>query len=229
MKFLVDLLFPKVCLGCGFLGSHICPRCYEKLKKIEKDSCFYCKRHSFLGLTHPSCSKRYGVDGNLSCFYYDNTLKKIIKNIKYRLVRDGLRELLLLIHQDRINKLGCYNKLYKKLFIEPVPLFKTRERQRGFNQAEEISRFVLTHFDFAQASNLTRTRDTFSQSQLSDKKSRKKNIKNAFTLSSKKTVTGHNIVLIDDIVTTGATVAEAASVLKKHGAGKVFVFTLAKG
>ncbi len=229
MKFLVDLFFPKVCLACGFLGSHICPICYTKLKKIDKDSCFYCRKPGFLGLTHSFCKKRNGVDGNLSCFYYNDVLKKIIKNIKYRLVREGLQELLLLIPPERLHRLDSYNKLYPSLSIEPIPLFKTRLRQRGFNQAEEISRYLLKHFDFPQASNLKRIRDTFSQSQLSNKSDRQKNIKNAFEVLSKKQIIGKQVLLVDDVMTTGSTVAEAAKVLKKHGADKVFVFTLAKG
>ncbi len=229
MKFLADLLFPRVCLSCGFLGSHICPACYKKLRKIEKDSCFYCRKPSFLGLTHPICKKRYGVDGNLSCFYYDNTLKKIIKNIKYRLALSGLRELLLLIPQRQFDKIAGYNKLYGNLEIEPIPLFKARERQRGFNQAEEISTFLLESFDFHEASNLTRNRDTLPQSRISKSVDRKKNIKNAFALKTGKDLRKRKIILIDDIMTTGATVAEAASLLKKRGAEKVFVFTLAKG
>ena len=229
MKFLADLLFPRVCLSCGFLGSHICPTCYKKLKIIEKDSCFYCRKSSFLGLTHPSCKKRYGIDGNLSCFYYDDTLKKIIKNIKYRLAREGLKELMLLIPPSQFNKLARYNQLYTNIEIEAIPLFKTRQRQRGFNQALEICMFILGSFDFPQASNLIRNRDTLSQSQISKARDRKKNIKDAFILKTNQEPARRKILLVDDVMTTGATAAEAASLLKKRGAEKVFVFTLAKG
>lgn len=229
IKFLKDLLFPRVCLNCGVLGSHICLYCQKKLKKIEKDTCFYCRRPSFLGLTHPLCKRKNGVDGNLSCFYYDDTLKRILKNIKYRLVREGFKELLLLIPQETINKLGRYDKLYHKLSVEPIPLHPVRQRQRGFNQADEIASFIISLFGFPRAQNLIRIRNTLPQSQQVRSSSRKKNVRRAFALSVKKTFTGQTILLVDDIVTSGATVAEAASVLKQQRAEKVFIFALAKG
>ena len=154
MSFFIDLLFPRVCLGCGVLGSHVCLACQKKLKKIEKDICFYCKRPSFLGLTHPPCKKRYGVDGLISCFYYNDTLKKILKNIKYRLTRDGLHELFFLIPQEALDKIARYKKLNPDLSIESIPLHSSRERQRGFNQSQEIAAFISSSFNFPRAQTL---------------------------------------------------------------------------
>ncbi len=229
MKFLKDLLFPKVCLSCGFLGSHICLNCQQNLRKIDKDTCFYCKRPSFLGLTHPPCKKKYGVDGFLACFYYNDVLKKIIKNIKYRLTREGLHELLLLFPEGVLDKLARYNKLYKNISVESIPLHRARQNQRGFNQSEEIARFITSSFSFPRAQNLIRTRNTPPQSQQSKSADRRQNIRNAFDLQPHHVFISKEILLVDDVVTTGATISEASQVLKRHGARKVLVFTLAKG
>lgn len=229
MKFLKDLLFPKVCLGCGLLGSHICLTCQKNLKKIDKDRCFYCKKPSFLGLTHPFCKKPYGVDGVISCFFYSDVLKRILKNIKYRLVREGLSELLLLTPPSALDKIARYNSLYGNIAIQEIPLFPTRKKKRGFNQSDEIARFISVTLNFPRASNLIRIRETFTQSQLKKSKDRIRNIKGAFHVLQKQDVYRGNILLVDDVMTSGATVSEASSVLKKAGADKVFVFTLAKG
>ncbi|OGK18778.1 hypothetical protein A3G67_00140 [Candidatus Roizmanbacteria bacterium RIFCSPLOWO2_12_FULL_40_12] len=229
MKFLKDLLFPRTCLNCGLLGSHICLSCQKKLKRIEKDNCFYCKRSGFLGLTHPACKKPNGVDGVLSCFYYNDVLKKILKNIKYRLTREGLTELFRLFPEETYHKLAYYKRLFPDLAVEEIPLHSARQKQRGFNQSGDIAAFLTMSFGFPRAQNLKRIKNTFPQSQQTKHRKRKDNIRNAFILSKEKLIPVRHIVLVDDVITTGATVAEAARVLKKHGALKVFVFTLAKG
>lgn len=90
---LLDLLFPKTCLGCGRLGIYICSACREKLVFIQKDVCVYCKKPADLGLTHVGCTRKMGIDGVMSVMRYDETSRKIIKGIKYRLIRDAFREL----------------------------------------------------------------------------------------------------------------------------------------
>ena len=226
--FLKDLFFPRVCLGCGFLGSHICPSCEKKIKKVQKDWCFYCKQPSFLGLTHPKCQKG-GVDGVVTAFYYNDVLKRIVKNIKYRLVREGLKDFFLLIPQETYAKLDRYNKLYRDTLLMPIPLSSKRKRQRGFNQSEELVNHIMQFLSFSRAKNLIKIHDTKSQSQTMSHAERKKNIKGAFAVEDGEEISGRVIVLVDDVVTTGATVAEAVRVLKKQGAAKVFVFAIAKG
>ena len=95
--FLKDLLFPKFCLGCGFLGAYICTNCKKKLSYIKQDSCLYCGKPSLYGLTHPGCRREKGVDGFLSVFYYNNLLKSVIKSVKYRLATAVFEELCLVV------------------------------------------------------------------------------------------------------------------------------------
>lgn len=227
--FLQDLFFPRVCLGCGFLGSHLCPSCAKEMKKVQKDRCFYCKKPSFLGLTHPNCKKKSGIDGIITVFYYSDIVKKIIKNIKYRLVSQGIRDLCLQIPQDTYAKLDYYNKLYKNLAITPIPLSAKRKRQRGFNQAEKLADSINQFLSYPRAQNLIKYRETKSQSQIPALSERKKNVRDVFTLTDPDQLKARAVLLVDDVVTTGATVAAAGKALKEAGVSKVVVFALAKG
>lgn len=223
--FLKRLLFPKFCLGCGFIGVYICPNCQKNLKKIIKDKCFYCGLSSAYGLTHPACLKKDGVDGLISIYYYDNLLKKIIKSIKYRGVYLALNELIMTVDYEAIAKI---KKLVdNQTIIQPIPLHFQKEKERGFNQVKPVADFLGRFLHLQVGDYIQRRRATLSQAQIKEKVDRIRNIAGAFGI--KKAVAGRNFLLIDDVVTTGATIKEATRIIKRAGAGKVYVFTLAKG
>ena len=144
--FLTDLLFPKFCLDCGYIGVYLCLSCQNKLKPIEQDVCLYCKKSSFFGLTHPSCQKKLNIDGLLTLYYYGPILKKIIKNIKYRLAVQVWQEFYRIIKPEVIQKLGLYKKLSSDFIIQPIPLTTNKYNERGFNQAKIISLFFQCGF-----------------------------------------------------------------------------------
>ena len=199
------------------------------MKRVQKDWCFYCKRPSFLGLTHPNCKKSGGVDGIVTVFHYNDTVKRVVKNIKYRLVTQGMYSLFSQVPQETYSKLGRYNKLYKNLIFIPIPLSDDRKRRRGFNQTEKFLDFINQFLSFPRAQNLIKKRETRPQSQMSSLRTRRMNIKKAFTVINAKEIKGKSVLLVDDVVTTGATVAEATRELKDAGVSKVVVFALAKG
>ena len=91
---LVDLLYPKTCVNCHYLGAYLCPECEKKLLYLRRQVCFYCGRPSLNGLTHPGCLSRCKIDGALSIFYYNFLLKKIIQQFKYRLARSVMADFL---------------------------------------------------------------------------------------------------------------------------------------
>jgi len=228
--FLKDVFFPKVCLGCGALGSFLCLNCQKKLKPMKKHTCFYCKKESPFGITHPFCLKKLSIDGVISIFYYNPLMKKIIKNIKYRLVKEGLDDLCKAIYPFLIDSLGFYKKLFSQAVIQPIPLYKKRFNKRGFNQAKIFSEFLVKIFNLTVVDCLVRKKDTPFLAQLKTKKERFLKIRGAFSLVYKKEeIKDKKIILVDDVITSGATVKEAARVLKTAGAKTIFVFTLAKG
>ncbi|MCX7881036.1 MAG: phosphoribosyltransferase family protein [Patescibacteria group bacterium] len=225
---LADLFLPKFCLGCGFLGCYICPKCEKKLIYIQKDSCLYCGQPSPFGLTHVLCFKKDCLDGLISVFYYNDFLKKIIKSFKYKRALVVWNEFKIIIKPERLNKISFYKKLATEFFFQPIPLSLLREKKRGFNQAEVITDFLREFLDFPKAQFLLRKKEGFPQAQIKERKKRAFNIRGAFEVINKKTLINKKIILVDDVATTGATLKEAARVLKKTGANKVFAFTLAR-
>lgn len=230
--FLTDLLFPKFCLGCGYVGVYLCISCQNKLKLIKQDVCLYCKKPSFFGLTHLSCQKKLNIDGLLTLYYYNPILKNVIKNIKYRLATEVWQEFYRIIKPEAIEKLSFYKKLSSDFIIQPIPLTKNKYNERGFNQAKIISVFFQKFLKFSIVDLLIRKQEILAQAQLKNQRARYLNIKGTFAINPNcRDVINHvpNIILVDDVVTTGSTVAEAAKVLKEAGAKKVYVLALAKG
>ncbi len=227
--FLLDLFLPKFCLGCGFLGAYICLNCQQKLSYITRDSCLYCSRDSLYGLTHPGCKRENGIDGLISIFHYNNLLKAIIKSIKYRLATEVWKELCLIIDPGRINKLKVFGSVITEDFLlQPIPLHANKLKRRGFNQAKIIALFFNNFLKMKLTDSLVRVKDTAAQAQMKNNHERYKNMISAFAASGQN-IKAKNIILVDDVLTTGSTLKEAARVLKIAGAKKVFVLTLAKG
>ena len=224
--FLADLFFPKFCLGCGYIGVYLCPSCFKKLEPIKLDTCLYCKKPSLFGLTHFNCIRKLNVDGLLAIYHYNPILKKIIKNIKYRLATEVWQEFYKIIEPQVITKLGFYKKLSIYFVIQPIPLSKIKYNERGFNQAKIISVFFQKFLHFPIIDLLIRKKEISAQAQIKNKKERYLNIKGTFVALQ---CVPSNIILVDDVVTSGSTVKEAVKVLKEAGAKKVYVLALAKG
>lgn len=224
--FIIDLLFPKLCLGCGYAGIYLCPSCLKKLEPIKEDVCLYCKKASVFGLTHINCKNKLNADGLVTIYHYNPILKKIIKNIKYRLATEVWGDFCKSISPGTIDKLGLYKSLSGNFVIQPIPLSKIKYNERGFNQAKFISIYFQKILHFPIVDLLIRGKELSSQAQLKNKKTRYLNTKGVFTSLQ---CPYSNIILIDDVVTSGSTVAEAAKTLKMAGAKKVYVLALAKG
>jgi ComF family protein len=118
-----------------------------------------------------------------------------------------------------------------ELLVIPVPLYKKKRGQRGFNQAEVISRVALKLIAgdrlHLAANTLLRTRETRSQIGLTSHQ-RRENMRGAFAVARATEVTGREVLLVDDVYTTGTTVTECARVLRRAGAAKVWVATVAR-
>lgn len=226
-----ELFYPKFCLDCGMIGSYVCLNCRKKLVYIDKDRCHYCQKPSPYGLTHGRCQKKNGIDGFIAIFHYNNLLKKIVKNFKYRLVVSVWKELSLSIEPEKLLKINFYKKLTleKKIFLQPIPLHPRKIKERGFNQAVIISKFFQQFLRLPIKDNLIRIRETKPQAQIQEIKKRRVNVKNAFKVRNREEIKDNAIILVDDLLTSGRTAEEATTVLKKAGAKTVFVLTLAKG
>lgn len=231
---ILDFFFPKTCVGCGRRGSYFCPKCIKNIPQGEL-VCPNCERASIGGKAHPLCQRKYGLDGLWSLGVYQDSLRGAIQKLKYKLVQD-LAEVLVDI---MINYLAKYTPDFieeikkdqgKGWVVVPVPLHQKRQNFRGFNQAALIGQILSQKLGLSYLEALKRIRHTKPQVGLKGKE-RRQNIKNAFIINSKLSIlhSKHsNILLVDDVWTTGSTLKECCYVLKRNGAKKVWAITLAR-
>lgn len=229
MNFLKDIIFPKKCAVCGKLGSFFCLNCERQIEWREYEQCIVCRRPSERGKTHESCGGKTAIDAYTAVWKYNRVMKRIIKQIKYRLVADAYGDLYQIASRGIGIPLAEFRQAAGKLHLLPVPLHSKRLRQRGFNQAHLIASSIHSATGIPLTDVLERIRYTSAQAGLRHAADRRVNMADAFRVRPSAPVQGAAFLLIDDVITSGATVHEAARVLKKSGARYVAAFALAQG
>jgi len=223
---IIDLIFPKICLGCKKEGGYICKSCYRKVKS-PKPICPVCEKASIDGFTHSKCHTPYSIDG-LSCvFEYRGVVRKAILTLKYKFAFDVAQELVSIsLHRINNNK----SILPRSALLIPIPVHPMRKNWRGFNQVELMGKYLSGKKKWTYSDKiLIRKKITAPQALLKGEE-RKTNIKNVFGVDSSlaKGVKEKEIILFDDVFTTGATLREAAKTLKRNGFLKVWGLSLAR-
>lgn len=234
---LLDIIYPKFCVGCGRWGSYICKKCGRNIHtlSLEETICPVCERPSMCGLTHRNCKTRYSIDGLISAFSYSGVMRKAIKTLKYQKVSDIaqyiVKNVAISFLESKI-KMICPNNF--SLILSPIPIHKQRLQERGFNQSLYIAKCLAQRLHLPIVDNLLiRAVYTEPQVTMTTRGDRLKNMKGVFSynadvsnipLSKENTA----VLLIDDVFTTGATLREAAGELKKAGFRTVWGFTLAR-
>ncbi len=252
--FIIDLIFPVECLGCGEEGTWLCRRCFAGLDFKPAQYCLHCKKSNDFGAFCADCSSHYSLNGVMIAGDYENaTIARMIKSLKYHFaqnIAEILGDYLSLFLRDLMNKSyitgadlargGVWRKVANApgspsfffdpadTLVLPVPLHARRLRWRGFNQAEPIARKVAKNFHLTlNTGDLTRTSHRPPQAKLNER-DRRKNIKGCFAWRGDN-LGGRSAILIDDVTTTGSTLDECARVLKAAGAGEVWGLVVAKG
>ena len=211
-KKLESIVFPPCCAICGKLNSKKCCKdCGKRINSqlnlnIENKAGYYFEKHMYL-------------------FKYKNEIRNLILDYKFR-DKSYLYELFAKIITKNEKICGI---LEKYDIIIPVPIHKKRKKQRGYNQSELVARQISKNIANLQLENkaFIKIKNNKPQSTLS-KKQRKQNVKNVYKLENKGKIENKNIVLFDDIYTTGNTANEIAKILKQNGANKILVLTIAK-
>ena len=226
MNFVLDILFPKRCVSCGVFGKYICDTCFSKIEFFEKPICPICQRQAVGGETHPKCAGRFRLDGLVVACNYKGPIKLAIQKVKYKWVYD-VEKILVELLASQIWKFD----LPQDSILVPVPLHKNRKNWRGFNQAEILAKTLAKKFNVNYCNLLIRIIETKTQVGLT-REERRKNVMGAFALGKKigmKHIAGRNFILVDDVYTSGATIQEAAKVLKRAGAQTAWGLTVALG
>lgn len=206
-KFLLDCLFPKQCYACKQSGTWLCLTCLNKIKKYQGQV----PRHL------------NSVDGLIIAGEYsDPVLQDLIKNFKFNFNQELAVPLSIFLYRQ-------INFLYLKenYLVIPIPLHKQRLNWRGFNQSELIAREISNLCNWPLDLNLKKKKKSKEQAGLTEKE-RVNNQKDVFVWQG-QSLQGKMVIIIDDIITSGATISEAAKVLKAVGANSIVAMAIAKG
>lgn len=232
---LTEILFPNLCLNCRRRLNHaasdayICDSCRLRIKRNLPPFCASCGRH----LEKISRSKNICVSCQKSALHFDRAfspclyegvIKELIHQFKYK----GKEHLSAPLSKIMIEFIKEYDLPMDYLdLIIPVPLHRARLREREFNQAEILAKHIAFEFKKELGSGaLIRNRLTKSQTGLAPQL-RLANVAKSFSAAEGCELRNKNVLLIDDVLTTGATSSEAAYAVKQAGANIVFVLTLA--
>ncbi len=227
-----DLVYPNVCVRCESLladsAIDFCPTCVQAITHDPFATCPRCSssvgEFSYLAEGCPRCrDDRFHFDGVIRLGPYDGLLRDCILSMKHR-AGETLAECVGLLwarHQE-----ACFREIGADVVI-PVPLHWWRRLRRGYNQSECLALAVAAHLKVPHSpSALKRIRPTKSQVVLTAT-ARRENLKGAFRASRRTNVSGRKVLLVDDVLTTGSTVSDAARALKEAGASAVHVAVLA--
>ena len=226
LDFLWDLVFPSSCLNCKkplSRGEIVCDSCLEKIPLHRTFFCGACRAR--LPDNKKICHLNFPYLLAAASDYENAVLKNLIQALKFQFIKSAADSLgKLLIKYAEAIRFESSNFL-----VIPVPLASGRQRRRGFNQAELISKTFADHFKLPlAAASLIRPKNSPPQSEIKDFEERRQNVKNCFSVQNGEEFKGKHIILIDDVTTSGATLYEAASMLKACGAKKIIAFTAAK-
>lgn len=220
----LDLLFPRRCVGCEEEGSFLCARCEATLPRLTPPFCRQCAQPLASSDLCGRCRETPlpGLEGIRAPYLMEGTVRDCIHRLKYqdfRALGGVLGELL-----------GAY-VLELSLPVDvlvPVPLHPRRLRARGYNQAALLAREMGRQMDLPVAERaLRRSRAAPPQARSADMEARRRNVEEGFTVRD-ESLAGRSVLLVDDVCTTGSTLAACAAALKAAGASSVWAATVAR-
>lgn len=231
-EFLSEILYPQniKCVFCGKdlpkkVPTNTCPDCLENLPFAQQTkTCLKCgdKVLSLAEFCDICQSKNRHFDQARAPFFYEEPISFAIKKFKYENAKYLFKPLATYMANT------YYQSEFNPDFIVFVPMFEKKERQRGYNQSFLLAKNLSDIVGVQVLQNyLIKIKKTKKQVELAFE-DRTKNLKDAFKVTDKAKIKDKTILLIDDVLTSGATADECAKVLKKAGAKKVLVLTLAR-
>jgi len=225
---LLDWIYPPTCIACKALlplnepERFICVSCRDIFEPILHPNCLKCGAPTDAPVVHcASCrGRKFYFSHNISTFTYDELMRELINDMKFNRKKRVAQGLGILWANSTDRNLSSVD------FFIPVPMHRKKQNERGFNQAETLTIPLAKAFQIPMLPILARTVDTVPQSEVHPSR-RAENVKDIFLVTDPSAVKNKNIILTDDIFTTGASLNECAKALKKAGAGDISCMTLA--
>lgn len=229
---IVRSLFPRhiKCISCKneLINPNVydmCENCYSKLEHISSNFCQRCglKFEKDGYGTCLNCSRtNYHFEQARASAIFSGNLVDIIHRFKYSKYKFLSKPLSYLLYDTLLRQNWTID------LIAYVPLYPKREKDRGYNQSRELATDLSMLIKIPVFHDIVRLKDTPSQTSLT-RKEREVNINSCFKINNKKAINKLNILLIDDVFTTGSTTNEISKKLKQAGANKIYVLTIAHG
>ena len=221
-SFVLDLLLPPHCLGCGKEGSLLCSTCEQTLHPLSPPFCRCGRPLANPGICPHCLDAPLTIDGIRSAFPFHGLIREAIHQLKYRGISSLAEPLSQLLHQY------LQAQPLPADVLVPVPLHGQRLRQRGFNQSLLLAAGLGRRTQLpVWKGALQRIRSTVPQAQTANAAERRANVQGAFA-SSSRDLAGARILLIDDVCTTGSTLDVCATALREGSAASVWGLTLAR-
>lgn len=221
-RFLRRLIVDDRCLGCGRTGGRLCTTCDRALPRATA-TCIGCSRYVRDGRTCGRCADAWHIDTLIAAHPYTaEPVAALVRTFKYRLEHSLAEQL----SRDMARTLVAAR--FARPVIVPVPLHTQRERWRGFDQAALLARAVASRTLFTYHEVLERTRNTPQQAKAPHRTRRLAAMQGAFRVRYTGSVNGRDVILVDDVCTTGATIAACAAALRDSGAATVTALVYAR-
>lgn len=211
MEYILQILYPPKCVLCR-----------EILEKNETDLCRRCRTTASRWL--PNRKNLRFVDDYTAVWYYEDHVRESLLRYKFSNARSYAGA------YGRMVAMQVEKELPEEIdLVTWVPIGPRRKRKRGYDQCELLAQAVGEELELPVGKLLHKPKDNKVQSSLTDASSRRANVLGVYTLANANAVKDRNILLLDDIITTGATVSEAARMLQSAGAKNVYCAAVAAG
>ena len=219
----LDLLFPQWCIGCGGEGNFLCQACRRALPRISPPVCPRCGRPQTSGQLCAGCAEwSAAIDGIRSPFRFEGVVREAVHQLKYRNLRTLVPSLTELLN-DYAQTLNIPADV-----LVPVPLHRKRIRERGYSQSLLLARELSRLNGLPVVDNcLIRQKNTPPQARTSTVEERRDNVVGAFSCRDDR-LCDKQVLLIDDVATSGTTLDACAAVLKTSGAVSVWALVLTR-
>lgn len=218
---LLDLIFPPVCGGCGAEGTFLCNDCEADIPALDPMRCSVCSKPGTSSPCEWCRATDQPFDGITAPYQWEGVMRDLVHSLKYKGVRASA---------PRLSELMAAHLVHRSISVDvivPVPLHSRRERQRGYNHSALLAEGIGRRVGVPVAGRmLTRTRNTPPQVFMRTPDDRRKNVDDAFVCAEDPA--GKRVLLVDDVVTTGATIAACSAPLRQAGTSSIWVLSLAR-